>query len=331
MSTPVMISGDSDRSILFVHGTNFKPSPGQYLDILSATLMAGLENDFPEIMLSAGATRRVLAYYGDLSNELLRSYGQTYDEQLDLSDMQNALHELRGLDRKKGFGINRYDRLPGKSALNEFAASVLAPVLSAVGLEKALVTSASKDLGEYWRQESEIGRAMLTRVRDCIREAIDARQRILIISHGTGAILTWDALWELSHDPDHRPSSGDAKIDLWLTLGAPLGDKTVQKQLRGSARKGRDRFPTNIVAWHNVSAEDDFVSHDNSVADDFRDMLRQHQISSIRDYRIYNMAIRYGVSTPHSMLGYLIHPRAAKIVNDWLVRCSESVTNSPLF
>ena len=47
-------------------------------------------------------------------------------------------------------------------------------------------------------------------------------------------------------------------------------------------------------------------------------MLTQRQISSIRDYHIYNMAIRYGRSNPHNVLGYLVHPRVAKIVSDWL-------------
>jgi hypothetical protein len=54
------------------------------------------------------------------------------------------------------------------------------------------------------------------------------------------------------------------------------------------------------------------------VSDDYKAMLKQRQISSIRDYRIYNMAVRYGRSNPHNLIGYLVHPRIAKIVNDWL-------------
>jgi len=318
MIESVMISGESDRSVLFVHGRSFKPSPGTYLDVLASALAAGIEGDFPESLSALASVSKILAYYGDLTNEFLASKGEAYDEQLDISDMQNVLHELKQLDRKKGFSVARYDKLPGKSAVSEFAASVLAPVLSAVGLEKPLVSTATKDLGEYWKRDSDLGKAMLSRVRDSICRALDSDHRLLLVSHGTGSILTWDALWELSHDPEFAPRYADSKIDVWLTLGSPLGDSMVRKQLRGVDRKGRERFPTNILAWHNVSAEDDYMSHDNTVSDDYKAMLKQRQISSIRDYRIYNMAVRYGRSNPHNLIGYLVHPRIAKIVNDWL-------------
>jgi len=330
MTKTVMISGDSDRSILLVHGRSFKPSGGPYLDILASAISAGIEADFPESLGSLASVSKALAYYGDLVNEFLADKGQEYDEQLDLSDMRSVLHELKTLDRKKGFSLARYDKLPGKSAVSEFAVSVLAPVLSAVGLEKPLVSGASKDLGEYWKRDSEFSRSMLARVRDSICTALDTNQHVMLISHGTGSIVAWDALWDISHGPDIAQKYADSKIDVWVTLGSPLGDSMVQKLLRGSDCKGRQRFPTNVIAWHNVSAEDDYVSHDGTVSDDFKAMLKQRQISSIRDYRIYNMAVRYGRSNPHNIIGYLVHPRLAKIVNDWLAQSPGAVAHRPL-
>jgi len=47
-------------------------------------------------------------------------------------------------------------------------------------------------------------------------------------------------------------------------------------------------------------------------------MLRQKQVSFIRDYRVYNLAVRYGKSNPHSSIGYLAHPRTAQIISEWL-------------
>jgi len=138
------------------------------------------------------------------------------------------------------------------------------------------------------------------------------------VTHGTGSIVAYDALWQLSHEPGYCEACNALKLDLWVTLGAPLGDGMVRKQLLGARERGRMHYPTNVLAWHNVSAEDDYMSHDNTVADDFKAMLSQRQISSIRDYRVYNMAIRYGKSNPHNVLGYLIHPRVTKIVADWL-------------
>ena len=68
----------------------------------------------------------------------------------------------------------------------------------------------------------------------------------------------------------------------------------------------------------NVAAEDDYVCHDKSVADDFKPMLEQRLISRIEDLRIYNLAMRYGKSNPHSAIGYLIHPRITRLLGEWL-------------
>jgi len=320
MNDCINISGDSDRSIIFVHECGFKPAGPSYMDALIASLTAGIESDCPELLDLLASVNKYLAYYSDLSKEFLSAQRQYYDEKLDISDLASALHQLKGIDRKKGFRVAKYDKLPGKSSVKEFAISLLAPVLSAVGLEKRLVAGISKDLGEYWNKNSELSIATLARVRTTIQTALDRDERIMLIAHGTGAIVAYDALWQLSHDPVHAEKYRESKIDVLLTLGCPLSDSTVRRQLLGARRKGRERFPTNVVAWHNVSAEDDYISHDNTVADDFSAMLKRRQVSSIRDYRIYNMVIRYGVSNPHSAIGYMIHPRVTKIVADWLTQ-----------
>ena len=51
-------------------------------------------------------------------------------------------------------------------------------------------------------------------------------------------------------------------------------------------------------------------------------MMTERIVSKVTDYKIYNPAVRYGRSNPHSSVGYLIHPRVAKILADWM---SESV------
>jgi len=140
----------------------------------------------------------------------------------------------------------------------------------------------------------------------------------MLLTHGTGCIVAYDVLWQLSHEAQFADKYRDQKIDVWLTLGAPLGDSMVRRRLLGVGRKGVERYPSVVVSWHNVSAEDDYVSHDNTLADDFKPMLKQKQVSFIRDYRIYNLAIRYGKSNPHSSIGYLTHPRTAQIISEWL-------------
>jgi hypothetical protein len=316
---------DPTRTIVFVHGRDFKPAADELLDVSIAAVSAGLERDCPEMLIAFHSATKRLAYYGDLSNAWLRGEGKHYDERLDIDDRRRALQELRLLRKRKHFGMSRYERLPGKTALREFAADLAAPVLGSIGLAGMLISRVAADINEYWDAETDFGTRIRERVRTEITAALEQGQKLMLVSHGTGCIVAYDVLWQLSHHPDYAPRYGWMKVDQWLTLGAPLGDTTVQRRMFGAQSKGRGRYPMNVIAWHNVSAEDDYLCHDNTLADDYREMLSLRLVSSIRDYQIYNLAVRYGRSNPHSSVGYLIHPRVTKLVADWL-RHDDSVT-----
>ena len=103
-----------------------------------------------------------------------------------------------------------------------------------------------------------------------------------------------------------------------MTLGSCLGDSHIQKRLMGAKETTDAKFPVNVISWHNLAAEDDYTCHDNTLADDFKQMLQQRNVSAVHDHKIFNLAVRYGKSNPHSSLGYFIHPRMAKILSDWV-------------
>ena len=315
----VSISGQDHRCIIYVHGRGFKPGPETLLDLILAALSAGVERDFPEHLDDFRAISKRLAYYGDHTNALMAGLGEHYDEQLDIGDCRNSLQQLKALDRRKRFSLSNYDKLPGKSAMPEFAVGVAAPLLGSVGLGGKLAGKVAPDLAAYWKKDGQFAESVRSSVRTAVCDALREREEILLLAHGTGSVIVWDVLWQLSHDDRFSEYDGK-KIDTLVTLGSPLGDMTVRRRLLGAREKVRRKFPCNIVTWHNVSAEDDWMCHDNTLADDYKGMLRQKQVSAIRDYRIYNLAVRYGRSSPHSSLGYLIHPRVAQIIVDWLAR-----------
>ena len=308
----------SNRSILIVHGRDFKPAAESLMDISVAALRAGVVRDYPDDVGALDSVSKGMAYYGDLTNALLESLGKHYDESLDLGDRNNALNDLRAVPARKRFSIRQYDCLPGKSALREFAADIAAPFLGAIGLTTPLISCVSKDCAEYLRNDSDYAEKVRERVRTKICQLFDNGDKVLLMSHGMGCLATYDVLWELSHEPDLQERYGESKVDTWITLGAPLGDYNIRKRLRGAKEKARARFPTNVIFWHNVSAEDDYACHDNTLADDFKKMMDQRLVSAVHDYHIYNLAVRYGKSNPHSSVGYYIHPRVAKIVIDWI-------------
>lgn len=307
-----------DYSLLIVHGRDFKPAPATYLELAHSAMRKGVVRDYPECVTDFDALHVDLAWYGDLNADVLKAKGKTYDEQLDVGDRRNALESLSQVAPRKRFGIRMYDKLPGKSALPEFFMDVSATVSSAVGLRMPVIGRLARDFAAYLDNEDGFADEARARVRSRVCELMDAGKHIMLVTHGTGSVVAYDVLWELSNDTATYPEYGDCKVDQWVTLGSPLGDRIVQKRLLGAKERDDARFPSNVISWHNLSAEDDYTCHDTTLADDFKMMLRQRCISAVHDYRVFNLAVRYGKSNPHSSLGYYIHPRLTKIIIDWL-------------
>jgi hypothetical protein len=306
------------RSILFVHGRDFKPDRESLLEICRSAVRSGIERDYPDHVVAFDGVRTDIAYYGDLSNEILAAAGRPYDPDLDLGDRKNALRALREIPVRKRFGIRQYDRLPGKSAVPEFFASFLYPILGIFGLTMPIINRLSRDFCEYLGRKTDYSEQVQARVVERLCEALDRDDELLLITHGTGSVIAYDVLWRLTHDPALKERYSGKKLDMWVTLGAPLGDRRIRKRLLCAEQKGAEPYLSNVICWHNVAAEDDYTCHDKTLADDFKKMMSQRKVSAVTDYLVFNHAVRYGRSNPHSSVGYYIHPRVAKIVADWI-------------
>lgn len=312
------LSRKKTRSLLLVHGRDFKPAQEAYVDLSMAAMRAGIERDFPDAVVAFDEVQKNSVWYGDLNAEILHAAGKTYDETLDIGDRRNVLTTLREITARKKFGIGPYDRLPGKSALPEAFVNIAAPVLGSLGLCLPMIRRVSKDFARYFDTKSDYGMHVRKRLRTALCALLDRDERVVLVSHGTGSVIAYDVLWQISHDPDLKERYADKKIDLWLTLGSPLGDANIRKRLMGARHHTDARFPVNVISWHNVAAEDDYTCHDNTLADDFKQMMQQRIVSAVHDHKIFNLAVRYGRSNPHSSIGYYIHPRVSKIIVDWL-------------
>ena len=83
------------KTVLFVHGRDFKPPPADLKRLWLAALRHGLARDRPEQLARFNAARKELVYYGDLSNRYLRATGRTFDATADLADRRRSLAELK--------------------------------------------------------------------------------------------------------------------------------------------------------------------------------------------------------------------------------------------
>lgn len=300
----------SKRQIVLIHGRGSKPNPADLKSLWINALTAGLQRDAPDKVDALQSAGVHMVYYAD---RLQTPDDVQFDETLDLDNRRQALRELSSLVKAKEFRRKYYEVLPGKTALKEFAMDLSA----SVGLGGAAMNKAIPELKQYWNDEDGWANKLRLEVTNLLSQLTEGGNDVLIISHCMGSVLAWDALWALSQ----QTNSADREVERmtrWITIGSPLGDRAVQSKLSGSDKPLNARYPSILNAWHNISAEDDYVCHDKTVSDDYANMLKQKVIGDIRDHTIYNLSVRYGQSNPHSSVGYLIHPRTAALVSDWL-------------
>ena len=155
-----------NKSLLLIHGRDFKPAAETYLELSVAALRTGLVRDYPDCIGCFDELPVDLAWYGDLNAEILLAKGESYDEELDVGDRRNALQALSEITPRKKFGIRLYDQLPGKSALPEFFMDVGAPLMRAVGFRTPVLARLAKDVAAYYDKDSDYAEAVRQRLRD---------------------------------------------------------------------------------------------------------------------------------------------------------------------
>jgi len=77
MTTLDELSGPSHRSLLLVHGRDFKPGADSYMDVSLAAIRAGVERDYPGYVGAFDRVQKHIAWYGDLSAEVLLAAGKS--------------------------------------------------------------------------------------------------------------------------------------------------------------------------------------------------------------------------------------------------------------
>ena len=253
--------------------------------------------------------------YGEISNEFLRNMGNTYDESQDVEDRNECLERLKAYARTDFLGDDGragYQALPGSSPWKERLADIFSGIADATRIASPIIQLVNRDLVHYWEPDAAFGTDVRWTLTVPLRDALLTGDEILLVAHSLGTMISYDVLWKLSHygeysDLRNRLSNfGEKRPVTFVTLGSPLGNETIKRHLKGSNATGFRRYPSLIRTWHNFAAEDDYVSHDETLADDYRKLVRDGFIESIADHRIYNLALRHGTSNPHHGAGYLI-------------------------
>jgi hypothetical protein len=305
------------RSILLVHGRSFKPDKGDLTRLWLGALRHGIRRDLSPAKQARFEEAKIeMVYYGHHSNEFLRR-GGTYDEAEDVRDRKCTLARLKEVPAHD-FTRKRYRALPGRSSFKEFLADVGSVVASPIHLSDSLISAAAPDIAHYWDEDTRYGSDVRYEMIKPLKRAMRRDGPVLVISHSLGTMISYDTFWKFSHTAEYRYDFDTRPVHTWITLGSPLGDETVKRKLKGAHLAGRRRYPTLVERWRNFAAEDDFISHDEDVKNDYKEMLTKGLVKEITDADIYNLAVRHGSSNPHNATGYLIHPKVIAAIGEWL-------------
>jgi hypothetical protein len=300
------------KTMILIHGRNLKPPEAALKQLWIEAVRHGIERDSGDKLAAFDAAVKEFVYFGDVSNQFLGK--SNYD---DSDSRQETLDTLKQY-QKRQFSKTTYKKLPGASGVKEALADAFAGVTSLFRISDRIITAVAPDMREYWNPDSQFGSEVRFPMIAPLKRAMDRGDDILVVSHSLGTMIAYDTFWNFCRTGEYRPENTDKKISIWITLGSPLADETAKRNVKGARASGAWRYPENVLRWVNVAAEDDYVSHDGVVANDFAEMKKLKLTRSITDKRIYNLSVREGKSNPHHSAGYLVHPYVAEVVAGWL-------------
>lgn len=289
--------------IIYVPGLLPKPEPLVHRKALLRCLVAGLERvdrAVANAVESSADGFNIVAWTHDF-------YGVHGDAGLDSSGIDAVILQLRASDRDIAEATSWSRRLTRWVYRLGDILPFLIPHLASERMEVHL-----RDLMRYERNKKGIAERIRDRLKVPLLEAAGAGRPILLIGHSMGSVIAYDALWELSHK-----AATAVNIDLFLTMGSPLGQRFMQNKLAGNNAQGRHRYPINIGCWKNLAAVGDLTAIDPLLANDYGEMVELGLLDSIGDEALYNYFRLNGELNVHSEYGYLVNATTASIVANW--------------
>lgn len=294
----------NQRYIIFVPGKNPKPPADQHRRLLWRTMLEGVRRAEPEIadhLNQHAESFKFIAW-----NYLYYQVNKDISRDLPWIDALINRHGPTEQDIKEAKSWHhKQDRLL-YNIVDCF------PFLLRLMPEK--LRSTAEEMKRYFQNENDIACDIRELLKIALRPMLSSNDKVLLISHSLGSVIAYDTLWELSHQ-EHLPG----KIDLFLTIGSPLGMNYVQRRLMGNHHTGVNKYPTNIRRWINISATGDVTALDRNFSDDFSTMTELGLVESIEDHceGIYNFFRNEEGLNCHRSYGYLVNPAVGKVIADW--------------
>ncbi|MDH4255111.1 MAG: hypothetical protein OEX13_11395 [Gammaproteobacteria bacterium] len=298
-----MSSSESEPLILYVPGLLPKPEAGIHRDALLRCLLEGMRRVDPEMANDFEARQHCF----DIVSWTYDFYGEHRDFDIDRPAIDRLLAQTEPTERDVAEAVSWQRRLLRSVYKAGDLLPFLIPRLANEKLEVHL-----RDLRRYTRNNRDIAEHTRRLLKVPLESAAAAGRPILLIGHSMGSVIAFDALWQLSRR-EHKP----VFIDLFMTMGSPLGQRFIQDRLLGAKDLGERRYPANIDRWINIAAVGELTALDRDLKNDFQPMLDYGLLTEIIDHEIFTWYRLKGALNVHAEYGYLVNEVTARVLRDW--------------
>ena len=294
----------SHRHIVYVPGKNPKPPADLHQNLLWQTLVEGVHRIEPEV---AADLRR----HDDNFKFIDWNY-RYYQSSENINTHKPWVEAMLEKDGPSDLDIKLAKTWRHKLDMFVYNTVDSSPVL--LRLLRGRLKETAKETNRYFENEDKIASHIREQLKQELRPLLQDGHKVLVIGHSLGSVITYDTLWALSN-LEHLPG----KVDLFLTLGSPLGMNYVQQRLLGHHMSGEHKYPSNIRHWINIAADGDLIALDRYLAKDFGEMLELNLVDAIEDHsdQIYNYFHDENGLNCHRSYGYLINPQVSQIIANW--------------
>jgi len=289
--------------LLYIPGLKPKPEYSLHREQVLRCMLEGIKR----IDADTAAEMAEDEHFFDIVSWTYDFYGTHRDIHLDLADIEAVLKKTKASATDKQIATSWKRRFIRSLYRAADQLPFLIPQVANEDVELQL-----RDLRRYAKNVDDIAEIIRREVKIRIRAAAGAGRPILLYGHSMGSVIGYDTLWQLSHEPGEN-----VRIDLMVTTGSPLGQKLIQRRLKGSRKEGIERYPGNIRRWTNIAAIGELTAIDMALKNDFAEMIRFGLVEDIEDLETYNYYHMNGVLNVHTEYGYLVNEVTATTIRNW--------------
>jgi hypothetical protein len=287
--------------LVLVHGRSQQgKDPVQLKEQWVAALRGGLQKQGLDLPATAEV---VLPFYGDRLDEFAKQFdvplsedittrgGDVAAEYLEFrADMLEAFRQRAGITDDQvdtEYGDNPKPRGPQNW---EWVQAILRALDKYIpGMSDGTLDLFTRDVFLYIKRTG-----VRTEIDRIVASALST-EPVVVVSHSLGTVVSYNVL---------RSDPRTLKVPLYVTLGSPLGIRSIRNELRPL------KFPGPASAWYNAFDERDVVALYPLDAKNF----------PVRPSIENNNTVLNDTENRHGISGYLKDPAVAKRIHDALVQ-----------